>query len=233
MPKISVIMPVYNGEKYLKEAVDSILGQTLVDFEFIIINDGSTDGTDEMLSSYNDPRITVIKQTNQGVTKSLNNGLARAQGDYIARMDADDVAKPQRFAIQAAFLDSHPEIALCGSWAKAIDKDGREIGDFNYPPLTHAKIRHYYFWHNPFIHSSVMFRKTAIESCGNYDETVKRAQDYELWGRIISKFQTANLPEQLLLYRVLKEGVTKSKNLSMRWIGLKIRLNFLKNLLAN
>jgi glycosyltransferase involved in cell wall biosynthesis len=229
MPKLSVIIPVYNGEKYLAAAVESILTQTFSDFELIIINDGSTDQTAHLLATYADPRIMLINQPNQGVTKSLNRGLAMARGNYIARMDADDIAKPDRFAKQLALLETQPEIAFCGSWAKAIDKDGNEIADFNYPPISHEQIRRYYWFHNPFIHSSVMFRKNIIDQCGVYDEKIIRAQDYEYWGRIIRRFKTANLPEQLLLYRVLDEGITKSKNLSMRMTGLKIRWRYLVN----
>lgn len=230
MPKISVIMPVWNGAKYLRAAIDSILHQTFSDFEFIIINDGSTDDSLKIINNYHDPRIVLLNQDNQGVTKTLNNGLRIAKGEYIARMDADDISEPDRFAKQAAFLEANLAIALCGSRAKAIDKDGKFLKNFDYPPLTHQDIEKYFIFHNPFIHSSVMFRKAIIETIGNYDETIPRAQDYEFWSRIIPKLQTANLPDYLLKYRILDEGVTKSKNLSMRLIGLKIRLKYLISL---
>jgi glycosyltransferase involved in cell wall biosynthesis len=227
MPTISIIMPVWNGAKYLRPAIDSILNQTFHDFEFIIINDGSTDETLSIIESYDDPRVVLISQANQGVTKSLNNGLKAAKGEFIARMDADDLAMPERLEKQLGFLQANPDIGLCGSRAIAIDKDGQVLRNFDYPPLTHQAIVRYYLLHNPFIHSSVLFRKSVIEQCGGYDESIPRAQDYELWGRVIAKYRTANLPDHLLEYRVLNEGVTKSKNLSMRLIGLKIRWRFL------
>jgi glycosyltransferase involved in cell wall biosynthesis len=226
-PKISVIMPVYNGAKYLRPAIDSIIGQTFTDFEFIIINDGSTDSSAEIIKSYGDERLAIIEQQNQGVTKSLNNGLAIAKGEFIARMDADDIALPERLEKQLAFLSANPEICLCGSRAFAIDERGETIGTFDYPPISHQEIKKLYLWHNPFIHSSVMFRNETIKKLGSYDESIPRAQDYELWGRVIKNCQTANLPDYLLKYRVLKAGVTKSRNLSMRLIGLKIRLRYL------
>lgn len=222
-------MPVWNGAKYLGAAIDSILNQTFQDFEFIIINDGSTDDSKKIIESYQDARIVLINQENQGVTKSLNNGLQIAKGELIARMDADDLAMPDRLAKQLEFLNAHPEVALCGTRAVAIDKDEKIIRNFDYPPLSHQEIKKYFIFHNPFIHSSVMLRKSVLATVGSYDETVPRAQDYELWSRVITKFQTANLPNHLLRYRILDEGVTKSKNLSMRLIGLKIRWRFIVN----
>ena len=224
-------MPVYNGEKYLASAINSILKQTFTDFEFIIINDGSSDKTLDIILSYRDPRIVLVNQNNQGVTRSLNNGLKIAKGEYIARMDADDISEPERFAMQINFLDNNPLTALCGTRAIAIDKDDKIIKNFDYPPLTDKAIKRYYLLHNPFIHSSVIFRKSITDICGRYDETIPRAQDYEYWGRIISKFPVANLSQHLLKYRVLAEGVTKSKNLSMRLIGLKIRFKYLLSLI--
>lgn len=222
-------MPVYNGAKYLKVAIDSVLAQTYSDFEFIIINDGSTDETLDIINSYSDPRIVLVSQENKGVTKSLNVGLKIAKGEIIARLDADDIAEPERFAKQMAFLESNPAITLVGSRAVAIDKDGNMIENFDYPPLTHKAIKKYYIFHNPFIHSTVMFRKAVIDVCGPYNEAIIRAQDYDFLGRIITKFQSANLPERLVKYRIHDERVTKKYNRTMRWTGLKIRLRFLLN----
>ena len=122
MPKVSVLMSVYNGEKYLKEAIKSILGQSFKDFEFIIINDGSIDKTEKIIKVFNDKRIVLINQENIGLTKSLNNGLKLAQGDYIARMDADDVALSYRLEKQVKFLDSNPHIFLVGSSCYLINE---------------------------------------------------------------------------------------------------------------
>jgi glycosyltransferase involved in cell wall biosynthesis len=125
-PKVSVVMSVYNGEKYLCEAIDSILNQTFENFEFLIVNDGSTDRTLEILQSYRDPRIKVINnERNIGLTASLNKGLKIAKGEYVARMDADDVSFPHRLEQQKAFLDRNPRVAMVGSWAEVIDESGK------------------------------------------------------------------------------------------------------------
>ena len=132
-PQISVVMPAYNAEKYITEAIDSILFQTFKDFEFIIINDASTDSTKDIIESYKDPRIKLVNnEQNKGVAKSLNIGISVACGKYIARMDADDIALPERFQKQFDFMEQHPNIDVCGSWAK---KTGNENEIINNPVL--------------------------------------------------------------------------------------------------
>src|SRR4051794_29608800 len=121
MPKVTVLLAVYNGERYLREAIDSILGQTFQDFEFLIINDGSTDSTREIILSYHDPRIRLVdNEDNIGQTRSLNRGLALAAGQFVARQDADDISEPERLASQVAFLEIHPEVVLLGTWYRKI-----------------------------------------------------------------------------------------------------------------
>lgn len=225
-PKVSVIMSVFNATPFLAESVSSILNQTYKNFEFIIINDGSTDKTSEILSRFSDPRLKIIHQNNRGFTKSINYCLRLAKGKYIARMDADDISLPERLSRQISFLDSHPDIALCGTYAIAINESGQEIGRYTYPPVNHSDILRLLFRHNPFIHPSVMFRKKVIDQIGPYNEKFPVAQDYELWSRLAPQFKTANLPEFLLRYRILKKSVTRQKNRSWYrlWLGIKIRL---------
>lgn len=222
MPKISVIMSVYNCEKYLKYAVDSILNQTYKDFEFIIINDGSTDKSREILESYKDDRIKLFNNKNKGLTKSLNEAIGYSKGEYIARIDADDIALPERFEKQVKFLDSNPEIVMCGTWADFINEDGEILREFR-RPVTDRDIKREIVFHNPFIHPSVMMRKSVFDKIGLYDESFRHAQDYELWTRIVTKFKTANIPEKLLRYRLLKEGITQSNNLKIRIDNFRIR----------
>jgi glycosyltransferase involved in cell wall biosynthesis len=222
-PKISVVMSVYNCEKYIKEAIYSILNQNFGDFEFIIINDGSTDKTREIIEEYKDERIKVINNKNKGLTKSLNEGIELAKGEYIARMDADDISLRERFEKQVEFLDFNTDIYMCGTWAEFIDENGVFLKDFK-RPITDKEIKKELLFHNPFIHSSVMIRKSVFDKVGLYNESFRYAQDYELWTRVVAKLKTANLPEALLKYRVLKESITKSKNFKVRLLGIKIRL---------
>lgn len=202
-------MPVYNAERFLKEAIKSILEQTFADFECIIVNDGSTDGSEEIVKEFSDVRIKLISQPNQGIVGALNAGLKVAQGTYIARMDADDISEPNRFEEQVQFLKTHPHVALCGTWARTINENGKETGIYDYPPATHTTIRMAMLRFNPFIHPSVMFTRKAVETAGPYDKRYKHTEDYELWTRMVAKFKTANIPEYLLRYRITSGSITR------------------------
>ncbi|NTU98957.1 glycosyltransferase [Candidatus Falkowbacteria bacterium] len=230
LPRVSVVMSVYNGGEHLKDAVKSILDQSFAAFEFIIINDGSTDGSEAVINGFSDPRIRLVSRENKGLVYSLNQGIELAQTDLIVRMDADDVAAPDRLEKQLHYLDEHPEISLVGSWAKTIDSVGSVTGEYNYPPVSYGKIKAYAIIHNPFIHPTVMFRKTAIVSVGGYNPRYKHIEDYELWSRVLNRYQGANLPEHLLFYRLSGQGITKSHNLEMRLKGLVVRLLVIKRL---
>ena len=200
-------MSVYDGEKFLEEAVLSVLNQTYKDFEFIIIDDGSTDSSLKMLRSFEkkDERIKLVSRENKGLTRSLNEGIKLAQGEYIARMDGDDISMPKRFEKQIDFLEKNKDIALCGTWAINIDENGNEIGEYK-TPTTNKEIRKMILFHNPFIHPSVMMRKEIINNVGLYNEKIKYAQDYEYWLRIIKKNKMANLNSFLLWYRIVKKA---------------------------
>lgn len=203
MPQVSVVMSVHNGERFLHEAINSILSQTLTDFEFIVVDDGSSDSTPDILHSYGD-RLRVHTQSNQGLTRALNTGLALAQGQYIARIDDDDVAEPQRLERQAAYLDVHPEVGLLGTAYHEIDEQGRVLRTITIP-TEDAKLRSELAKFNPFAHSSVMFRRALAERCGGYDEDVlyrHNSEDYELWIHLATHAQLASLPIPLVRRRV-------------------------------
>ena len=202
-PKVSVIMSVYNGEKYLQEAIESILNQTFENFEFIIVNDAATDKTKEILECYKekDSRIRIITNTvNIGLTKSLNKIIKRASGVYLARMDADDIALPQRLEKQVDFLRVHPEVGLLGTSSFEINKKGDIINKKKIPVLD-SDIRFALIKSNPFFHSSVMMRKAILEKAGGYDKNIEISQDYELWFRIAKETKMANLDEFLMKRR--------------------------------
>jgi glycosyltransferase involved in cell wall biosynthesis len=208
MPKVTVLMSVYNGERYLKESIDSILQQTFTDFEFLIINDGSTDATQDIIVSYHDPRIRVIvNESNIGLTRSLNKGLSLAQGEYIARQDVDDISFPARLEKQVAFLQQHDEVGMVGTDFLVIDKRGQTIVTIQ-PPSDHADIKVRLWDENVFCHGSVMFKKTCLLQVGRYREPFKYAQDYDLWLRIAEYFDIANLPEPLYYWRLNVSAVS-------------------------
>jgi len=210
-PLVSVVMPVYNSEMFLREAVNSILTQSYRQLELIVVNDGSTDVSAAILSSIEDKRIRVLEhERNQGITQSLNDAIAVSTGEYICRMDADDVAVPHRIERQVAFLEEHPDIALVGTGTVLIDKDGTRIGQESYPESAY-EIRREIFVHNPFAHSAVMIRKSVLDRCGFYDARFLHNEDYDLWLRIVAAYPAANLRDRLLLRRVHGANITVAK----------------------
>ncbi len=207
-PGISVIMAVHNGERYLGRAMESVLGQTFGDFEFIIVDDGSTDGSSAIIRSYADPRIrSVSNGRNIGLTRSLNVALGLASGHYIARQDADDVSLPARFAKQVTYLERHPEVGLLGTGVCIIDEDGRVLRRETPSPYPERKLR----MHNQFVHGSVMLRKSVLDQVGPYHELFRYSQDYELWLRIAGRYTVANLTEPLYWKRRHRESVQAQK----------------------
>lgn len=216
MPKVTVLMSAYNGEKYLREAIDSILNQTFKDFEFLIINDGSTDRTAEILQSYQDPRIKIINnEKNMGLTKSLNKGLKIARGKYIARMDADDVSIPDRLKKEVEFLDSHQNYAAVGTFVKILNEDS-EVIQIMEGPIEDSQIREFFKRDNCIVHGSAMIRKICFSDVGLYDESMVRSQDYELWLRLSRKYHLANIPEYLYMLRKQKESIEAKYKLEQK-----------------
>ena len=224
-------MSVYNGERYLVEAIESILNQTFTDFEFIIINDGSTDGTADILRSYKDRRIRIFEQSNIGLTRSLNRGVALARGEYIARMDHDDLSMPERFARQVAFLDAHPEVGVVGT-ACLVYNEVRGI-EWKYAVATSDdECRRDLIKGNQFVHTSVMMRKSVLQAVGAYNEAYRYLQDYELWVRLAGRTRLANLPEVLVVRRYHWGAVstTRSTELVRLWLRMRIRYQAFRRL---
>jgi len=201
-PRVSVIMAVHNGERFLREATESILSQTFADFEFIIVDDGSTDGTSGILDSFADPRIVrIANEKNLGLAASLNLGIAAARAEFIARMDADDVSAPTRLEKQIAYLAASPETVLLGTAYEEIDATGRVIG-FGDPSLRDDDLQAELMSRNRFCHGSVMMRADALTRVGGYDENYPRSQDYDLWLRLAECGAVANLREYLYRRRM-------------------------------
>jgi len=224
MPAITVIMSVYNGALYLEAAVKSILAQTFDDFEFLIVNDASKDASADVLAQIaaNDPRIRVLtNQTNLGLTASLNRACEEAQGAYIARMDADDIATPERFSVQYAFLEAHKDIAAVGSAAHIIDSNGKIIGKKDVP-TEDADIRTQLLFNNVFVHSSLMIRVSCLKELGWYDLSFKKSQDYELLFRLSKTYALANISAPLLSWRDHDNSIS-AKSTRQQWDGIRAR----------
>jgi glycosyltransferase involved in cell wall biosynthesis len=208
-PKVSVVMAVFNGALYLRQAVASVCAQSFTDFEFIIVNDGSTDRTRQTLGEFDDPRIRVLDQENRGLIASLNRGIDEAQGEYIARMDADDYCMSERLQSQLEYLDAHPNIALVGSFIATMDEAGRPLA-----PVVRFPVEHEEIWaglaRRPwvFCHPAVMFRRAAALNVGKYDSAYRHAEDLEFFARLMSRYQAANLARVLLRYRLRRESIS-------------------------
>jgi len=244
-PQLSVIMSVYNGERYLKEAIDSILLQTYKAFELIIINDGSTDTTEKIIQSYKDKRIRLINQENRGLVASLNTGIKHSAGKYIARHDADDVSLPTRIEKQIKFLEFNTKVVAVGSSMKVMDESSKVL-HAHFVLLSDPELRQELFIRSPFAHGSVMFRKEAAIKAGLYKQSFWPAEDYEFWLRLSCYGLLANLNEPLYIYRESTESISGlnhskqqeqvSRIQEVAWeqkdllIGKRIRLNQYLNL---
>jgi glycosyltransferase involved in cell wall biosynthesis len=202
-PAVSVLMSVHDGAPLVAAAVASVLAQTAGDLELIVVDDGSTDATPDLLAAVRDPRLRVLRQERTGLTRALNAGLARAVAPLVARLDADDIALPERLERQCAFLAREPAVGLLGTAAREIDSRGALVRIVR-PPLDDAALRHALIRANPFVHSSVMVRRALVERAGGYDATLPVAQDYDLWMRLARVARLANLAD-VLVVRTLGE----------------------------
>jgi len=225
-PLVSVIMSVYNSEKYLQESVNSILNQTYTNFEFVIINDGSDDNCLDILLEYlkNNNQVLIIDQENIGLTKSLNRGIQLARGKYIARQDADDKSLPERLEKQVQFLEANADYFLIGTDYEIIDEHSNIIGKPEIPvPIDNHEIKAAINKYNTFIHSLVMFRNDT--SCVGYfyDTSYKYSQDYELWVRILKHHDAYNLPEVLGLSRTWPRMISQKKIKTQRRYALRVK----------
>jgi glycosyltransferase involved in cell wall biosynthesis len=210
-PKVTILLPVFNTEAFLRESVESILSQTFTDFEVIAINDGSTDRSKEILMSFSDSRLKIIdNDVNRGLINTLNRGIALAKGTYIARMDADDIASPDRLAQQWLYLNENPSVALLGGFAELIDSNNKSFM-LCQVPQSHDEIVSKIFSANCFVHPSVMFRANVVRELGGYRDEALHAEDYDLWLRIIEHYKVANLSAILVRYRIHPNQVSQRK----------------------
>jgi glycosyltransferase involved in cell wall biosynthesis len=209
-PAVSVVLSVRNGGTDLPNALGTILNQSFCDFELIVINNGSIDGTREFLDQVTDPRVRIYHQEDKGLAAALNRGISLARGRYIARQDHDDWALPSRIAQQVAFLDANSDHALVGTRAEIWIGDS-PTGRFHDHPTEDADLRFALLFNNYFVHSSVMMRKTALDEVGVYstDRARQPPEDYELWSRIARRFRVANLPERLTIYREVPTSMSR------------------------
>lgn len=214
IPKISVVMPVYNAQKYLREAIESILNQTFRDFEFIIVNDGSSDASGQIIKTYEDSRIILISQTNAGIVRALNTGIYTAKAECIARMDADDISMPNRLELQYDFLQNHPECVAVGSNAAVIDQNGNYVYT-SCQPLNCQAINQAVPT-TPFFHSSTMYKKESFQRVGGYAD-FHSMEDVVFFNKLTKLGSLKNLPDVLIKYRLvptaisLRSPVKKSK----------------------
>lgn len=206
MTKVTVLMPVYNGEAFLREAIESILQQTFRDFEFLIIDDGSGDGSAALIRSYADDRIRLVQHPqNRGLVATLNEGLREAKGELVARMDCDDVSLPDRLARQVAYMDAHPAVGVCGTHFRLVPS-----GQVIRHPAGHEAIKAGMLLYNRIGHPTAMLRKNVLAQCDlYYSASYPHAEDYELWTRCVARTAFANLEEVLLLYRLHDKQVSR------------------------
>lgn len=214
-PPVTVLLPIYNAAPYLREAVDSVLAQTFTDYELLIINDGSTDDTADILASYKDERITIITQQNIGLIATLNKGLSIAKGKYVARFDADDVCYPDRLKLQYDFLEAHPEYVIIGGEGDYMEEDGTFIYTYKFSAYKDEEIREQGKRYCPFIHSAVMFVKSDVVEVGGYDKGAYTFEDHLLWWQLARKGKMKNFEQALIKVRFNPSSVT----IDEKWRG--------------
>ncbi|MFD1093966.1 glycosyltransferase [Providencia vermicola] len=222
---VSVILPVYNAEEFLYEAIDSIVNQTHKNLQIIIINDGSSDNSLNIINSFVDDRITVISRENKGLIYTLNEGLKIANGNYIARMDADDISAKNRIEKQLSFLKKHKKTGVVGSYVKIINKEGTRIA-LRKPARFNFILKATCFLGAPFIHPAVMFDRIVVGENLYYSNEYKHAEDYELWTRLaaINNIKFSTIPEYLLSYRILETSISRQNSLAQNTTRVKAQI---------
>jgi glycosyltransferase involved in cell wall biosynthesis len=209
-PLVTVFMAVYNGGKYIGEAIQSTLDQTFTDFELLIVNDGSTDDTLEVVSRFQDPRIRLEEnQGNQGIFKTRNRGIAEARGKYFATLDSDDIAYPQRLERQVAYMEAYPDCVVCGGMARIIDAASKHLGNFE-PPTGMKALPSYLFFANCFINSTTIIQTDILREL-SYRNDFEPAEDYDLFCRLSYVGPIANIEDTVVDYRVHPGNATERK----------------------
>ncbi len=216
---ITVLMPAYNAERYIAQAIESVLAQTYTNFEFVIINDGSTDNTGAIINNYKDERIVVVNQPNLGVAAALNAGLKYATAPYICRFDADDVCYPDRLEKQIRFLQENPDYILVGSDVDYILENDDFLFNFKCIAHSHEEILKKLYFYCPFVHPAVMYKKESILQAGGYPDNAHNFEDYLLWTKLAGLGKLCNLPEPLIKYRLNSTSVT----IDEKWRGRRFR----------
>lgn len=229
MPLVSVLVPAYNCESYVLEAVSSMLSQTFSDFELLVIDDGSTDSTRKLLESVNDPRFRLVSnEGNIGLIGTLNRGLDMAMGRYIARMDADDISAPERLEKQIIYLDAHPDVHVLGSMVNLINEQGKVFGAISGYPTDPEEIHRYLLRECCLLHPSVIFRKDTVKAAGGYSVNARHAEDYDLWLRLSDQHKIANLPDKLVSYRMHRNQVSIQNLITQHQVAQSCRMAALK-----
>ncbi len=228
-PLVSVLMPVYNAEKHLKEAMNSILLQTYQHLEVVIVNDGSTDGSEALLLSYDDPRIRLlVNSENKGLIYSLNYGLSACKGKYVARMDADDICMQERIAEQVAFMEQHPEIGVCGcdytQFSESGEQSFRALSD-------HDEILSQMIFNSSVVHPSLMLRRSVLQDFDPvFNPGYHHSEDYELWSKLILQTQFSAVHRLLFRYRIHAAQVTQKHSEQQQLSASRVRKELLGKL---
>lgn len=217
--KVTILMPAYNAEKYIADAIESVLRQSFADFKLLVINDGSVDRTKKIILSFPDKRIQLIDQPHRGIASALNKGLTKSLSPYIARFDADDICLPERLQQQVEFLDQHPDYIVVGCDAEYISENAEHLFHFKCIGHSHEQIQEKIYSYCPFIHSSVMYRKEPVVKAGGYSVHAHNFEDYLLWIQLLKSGKFHNLHQQLIKIRFNPASVT----IDERWRGRYFR----------
>jgi len=221
-PKISVIIPTYNKAQYLKEAIESVLNQAYKEIEVIVIDDGSTDDTGEVIKSFDDTRIIYFFQKNKGPAAARNSGLKKAKGRYVAFLDSDDLWLSGKLKRQMDFIEKNPEIELLGTGCYEITDKGKIIGKKIFP-IKNKILQKDLIKYNPFIQSSIIIRREVFGKVGLYNQKFRESEDYDLWLRIAENHKIANLVEPLVMKRYYKEGLSPAKDKEQLYFVLEAK----------
>lgn len=221
-PKISVVIPTYNKAQSLKKAIESVLNQTYQNLEVIVIDDGSTDETKEVVKSFKDPRIIYFWKKNKGPASARNMGIKRAKGKYIAFLDSDDLWLKEKLEKQIDFMERNPETGLLGTGCYEVTDKGKAIGKKIFPRKNKV-LQKDLIKYNPFIQSSIMTKREVFDKVGLYDEKFRESEDYELWLRLAEYYKIGNLPVPLVMKRYYQESLSSAKDKEQLFFVLKAK----------